>query len=293
MRLFLAGGISGNLKPYWQMVAGGEPEAMRIFIAGTNSRSELTAPVCGAQINEKEDKFVETLEKNITQKYNPYILESFYYADAVTEKLLPFFGDFLLDSGAYTFMMNSKTAIDWDEYIKRYADFIVRNDVKKFFELDIDSIVGYEKVLEYRETLEKLTGRKCIPVWHSNRGLEEFTKTCKEYDYVAVGGIVGKDYPKEAFKYFPWFIREAHKYGAKIHALGFTQIAQLPKFHFDSVDSTAWTCGNRYGYLQRFNGSGFDKVPAPPGKRLADPRKVAVHNFIEWCKYQKYAETNL
>lgn len=84
-------------------------------------------------------------------------------------------------------MTNSHTRLNWDEYLERYADFIVRNNVKKFFELDIDSIVGYEKVLQFRNKLEKLTNRPCIPVWHENRGKDEFIRMSQQYSYVSIG----------------------------------------------------------------------------------------------------------
>ena len=97
-----------------------------------------------------------------TEKYfkKAYILQSFYYADSFTEKyIIPNVADFLLDSGAFTFIRNAKTHIDWDEYVERYADFINRNNVEKYFELDIDSVVGYKQVLKYRDKLEKLTNK--------------------------------------------------------------------------------------------------------------------------------------
>ena len=106
----------------------------------------------------------------IIRKHRPYILESFYYVDEDTERLLPYFGDFLLDSGAFTFMQNAKSHVNWNDYIEKYADFINRNDIHKFFELDIDSVIGYSKVKEFRKTLERLTGKQCIPVWHKSRG---------------------------------------------------------------------------------------------------------------------------
>lgn len=225
--------------------------------------------------------------------HRPFILESFYYVDEDTERLLPLFGDFLLDSGAFTFMQNRKSRVEWDEYIERYAAFIKRNKIKKYFELDIDSVVGYEDVKKYRSKLEKLVGYPSIPVWHKSRGIEEWRKMADEYDYIAIGGIVSGEITKDQYRAFPKMIQEAHKRKAKVHGLGFTNLALLPKVHFDSVDSTAWTTGNRFGFVYQFNGKTMVKIDVPNGKRLADPRKVALINYTEWIKFQKYAEDHL
>lgn len=255
---------------------------MKVFLAGANGKNKILAQML--------------LKENQEQKCLPYILESYYYADSETERLIPYMKDFLLDSGAYTFMQNSKNHVDWDEYIEKYADFIVRNKVKKYFELDIDSVVGYEKVIEFRKRLERLTGVQPIPVWHTGRGTKEFAKHSKEYPYVAIGGLVGtgkSEYARKYWKFFPWFIKTAHENNAKIHALGFTSLDGIRQFHFDSVDSTAWTCGNRYGYVYRFTGNDMSKIDAPKNHRLIDTRRAAQHNFDEWVKFQKWADTHL
>lgn len=213
--------------------------------------------------------------------------------DENTERLLPYFGDFLLDSGAFTFMQNSKSHVNWTDYIEKYAEFVRRNNIRKYFELDIDSIVGYQKVLEYRRILENFVGWPCIPVWHKSRGIKEFSKMCDEYGYAAIGGIVAREIKPEHYSAFPAMIKEAHKRGCKLHGLGFTSLEWLPKCHFDSVDSTAWTTGNRFGFIYQFNGKTMAKHDAPEGKRLADGRKVALINYTEWLKFQKYAETHL
>lgn len=230
---------------------------------------------------------------NTVKKWKPYILESFYYADQDTEKLMPYFGDFLLDSGAFTFMQGKGKKVDWDDYIERYAAFIRKNKVTKYFELDIDSVVGYEKVKEYRDKLERAVGWQCIPVWHKSRGVQEYKRHCEEYPYVAIGGYVIKELKPKDYAAFPSMIDYAHKNKAKIHCLGFTKLEALKQYHFDSVDSTAWTAGNRFGYIYQFNGNTMIKHNCPKGKRLADSRKVALINYIEWIKFQRYAETNL
>lgn len=229
----------------------------------------------------------------IIRTHRPYILESFYYVDEDTERLLPYFGDFLLDSGAFTFMQGTKGHTNWEEYVDRYAAFIKRNNVKKYFELDIDSVVGYEEVKRLRKLLEAKAERPCIPVWHKSRGMEEYRRMCDEYPYVAIGGIVSKEIKPEQYGAFPSMIKEAHKRGAKIHGLGFTNLSWLPRCHFDSVDSTAWTTGNRFGFLYKFDGRTMKKIPAPKNSRIGKPREAALINYTEWIKFQKYAEVNL
>lgn len=182
--------------------------------------------------------------------------------------------------------------MNWNEYIEKYADFVKRNNIQKYFELDIDSIVGFDAVLEIRKKLENLTGTKPIPVWHKSRGIERFRRDAADYPYVALGGIAIKEFSRNEYPLFTAFINEAHKYGAKIHGLGFTNLEGIKKYHFDSVDSTSWVSGNRFGAVYYFDGSTMKKINKQPGKRVKT-NQVAIHNFIEWKKFSKYAERNL
>ena len=99
----------------------------------------------------------------LKEKTDIAILESFYYANALTIKEIHTTSRFLLDSGAFTFMNSAKKKVDWNDYTDKYIDFINRHKVSRFFELDLDSIIGYTKVLKLRNRLEQGTGRKCIP----------------------------------------------------------------------------------------------------------------------------------
>ena len=241
-----------------------------------------------------------TVEKKMTengiaegQMYNGvYILQSFYYCNAYTEKvIIPNCKSFMLDSGAFTFMASKKNKqADWVEYIERYASFITRNNVDMFFELDIDNIVSCECVLEYRELLEEMTGKKCIPVWHKSRGQEEYTKICKEYPYVAIGGIATKEISKSEYPMLAELINIAHENGAKVHGLGFTSLSGIRKYPFDSVDSTTWTIGNRFGVMFEFNGNTIVRHTKKEGQVCTDNRILAHNNFCEWTKFQKYMD---
>lgn len=227
------------------------------------------------------------------------ILESFYYCrdNDWLPRLLPHLGDFMLDSGAFTFMYG-KDRVDWDKYTEDYAAWINQHKIEKFFELDIDSVVGLKEVERLRAKLERLTSRQPIPVWHITRGMDYFFASARDYPYVALGGIVGEKKSSARYKTyqksFPWFIQKAHEAGAKIHGLGYTSIEGLKIYHFDSVDSTAWLYGNRGGYLYKFNPKtgNMDKICAPAGHRLKST-EAAKWNFNEWIKFQKYAEKYL
>ena len=250
---------------------------MRIFLAG------------GATVIEQNIKRGNA-GKEIYNNAN--ILQSFYYAKDYDEKIvIPNCKDFMLDSGAFTFMQGKSGKVDWDDYVNRYADFINRHSIKKFLELDIDNLVGFKEVIKLRNKLEEKTERKPIPVWHKSRGLEQFKKDAEQYPYVAIGGIVTKEKLPKDYSVFTALINEAHKRGAKIHGLGFTNLKGLPKYHFDSVDSTAWVSGNRFGAVYFFDGKTMKKVEKPPGKRVVT-WKTGLHNFEEWKKFGLYAETH-
>ena len=293
MKIFLAGGgVSGNLREFWQRV-------MKIYLASLVSSGHLKD-----HIRESMSKFIGDGDNPIADNFvrdvklsKMSILESFYYLRK-NEKfmtLVKHFGTFLLDSGAFTFMSGShKGGINWDEYVEEYAAFINRWNVQLFFELDIDSVVGLTEVERLREKLEALTGKKPIPVWHRNRGKEYFIKMCENYPYVALGGIVTKEIDRKKYETaFPWFIKTAHDHKCKIHGLGYTTVANLKKYHFDSVDSTAWLYGNRGGYLYKFNPrTGLLEQLGKEGCRLKS-REGAVNNFNEWVKFGKYAENHL
>ena len=245
---------------------------MKIFLAGTYA----------------EEKNLESVSKS------KYLLESFYYIKPWQTELIHKTEMFLLDSGAFTFMQNNKTHTDWNEYLERYANFINENNIDYFFELDIDSVIGYENVLKLRSRLESLTNKQCIPVWHTSRGKQDFIITCEKYPYVAIGGIAIKSIKPHQYKYFTWFIDEAHKRNTQIHGLGFTNVSKLEQYHFDSVDSTRWNCA-RFGRLEYFDGKTIRAIDKrKDGKKLVGRKNndIMKFTFEEWCKFQEYADTH-
>lgn len=236
--------------------------------------------------------YTQGIYNEVINAGNVSMLQSFVDANRGMEELIPKLESFMLDSGAFTFLNNCKSNVDWNAYIEKYADFINRNNVELFFELDIDAIVGYERVLELRKKLESLTGKQSIPVWHRSRGKAEYLRHCSEYSYVAIGGIAIKEIKPSEYNVFPYLIEEAHKRGAKVHGLGFTHTDKLRKYRFDSVDSSTWTVSARFGRVFKFSGTGIDTYSSPENCRV-DGKKAAVDSFKEWVKFQQYAKLNL
>ena len=222
-----------------------------------------------------------------------YLLESFEY---LNDEKMKAYGkhNFLLDSGAFTFMNKKSGNVDWDEYIDRYAKFVAKHDIKHFFELDIDSIVGLAEVERLRMILEKKSNKKCIPVWHKSRGLEYWKKMCEDYNYIAIGGIVTREIKPSEHKIFTPLLKIAKENNCKVHGLGYTNLKGVKKYPFYSVDSTSWISGQKFLNMMQYVGNGNFVTHRPKeGQRGINPKKRLQYNFNEWIKFQKYAEHNL
>ena len=255
---------------------------MEIYLAGTSSYSKFM--------------FAEDSPGRVAlEKYKPNLLESFATMGKDVEfvrEIAP--SNFMLDSGAFSYMNGQPTdKVDWDEYVSRYIDYINQKDVKLYYELDIDSIVGYDRVLEIRKHIENNTNTPPIPVWHKSRRVDEFKKMCKDYDYVAIGGFVTQEIKKTEYDKIPALINYAHKCNCKIHGLGFTSAKWLQILHFDSVDSTGWLSGTKFKGCYKFNGVELTKIPLSDNLRIKDYKSLGTHNFIEWCKFIEYARRHL
>ena len=231
-----------------------------------------------------------------------YLLSSFWehktgkYGEYVSQK------KHILDSGAFS-AINDKTGkyknFDWDSYVKKYIEFIKHTNQKLFFELDIDCVVGLKKVEYYRKQIEDAIGIAPIVCWHSNRGADYWIKCCEEYPYVALGTTTASGAGKKIRanpKILHWFINHAHKNNAKIHGLGFTSTPMLKELRFDSVDSTTWNVGGKFGKICQFSDDWTEcrqNRPKHLNNHRAKTKELNLYNFEQWVRFQKYAEYNL
>ena len=127
---------------------------MRVYLAGDVYLREILAS--------KTDKELSDL----------YFLRTFASKEPW---FMPYYGkckDTILDSGAFTFMAGKDgNAVDWEEYIERYAGFIKATGVKHFIELwSIQEMVGTKFTLEsgarmvYDKVAEAYSDAKWISV---------------------------------------------------------------------------------------------------------------------------------
>lgn len=220
------------------------------------------------------------INENI-EKYN-YNLMSFYYINKkynIAKCIRDKSKEILIDSGAHSFQKGKK--VDWDKYTEQYAEFIKQFDkpnVIGYFEMDVDNIIGYEKVLELRKVLEKVSD-KIIPVWHKNRGIEEYKKMCQDYagKIIAITGFKNEDIKDDQYL---MFLKYAKKYNCKVHCLGMTRKKVLDKVPFNYVDSSSWKQKSIYGQIDK------NKVSKEFSK--TNRWRVMLENYKIGMQMQKY-----
>lgn len=183
------------------------------------------------------------------------------------------------------------------EYTKEYAKFIESYDDKKvvgFFEMDVDNIIGYDKVLELRKILERVSD-KIIPVWHINRGINDYRKMCEQYAgrVVSITGFKNKDIKDEQYIQF---LKYAWKHNCKVHCLGMTRKEVLNKVPFDYVDSSSWLQEVVYGNIYNPKTGKKQKVSREQSRVNREQcyllnykagMKMQEDYYFKWRKYEK------
>lgn len=233
----------------------------------------------------KRNKNVEIAKECLKDKKKLlYNLMSFFYIKQRKDDIAELIRDnselVIIDSGAHSFQFGKK--VDWDSYTQEYANFIKKFDrpnVVGYFEMDVDNIIGYDKVLELRKVLESVSD-KIIPVWHPNRGIDEYKKMCQDYHdkVIAIGGFRGTDIKDSQYL---MFLKYAKKYNCKVHCLGMTRKDILDKIPFDFVDSSSWAQNAIYGRIVNKG-----KVSLEYSKKNRE--RCFVENYLQGMKMQEY-----
>lgn len=221
-----------------------------------------------------------------------YALISFAYIGSITKKEIATFDDFMMDSGAFTFMATQQDATEkeLEGFFEKYIHYLKENKVKHFAEMDIDPLIGYDKVKQWRKRLEREIGRQCIPIWHHSRGKEDFERMCQEYDYAGIGGIVTREPVAKKKKLFPELNKRAKQLGCRLHGMGYTPAIGLKESRFYSVDSASFASAERFGFIYEFDRGRLVSRKRQPNERFKDRKALRGHSILQWIEYQKEAD---
>lgn len=201
----------------------------------------------------------------------------------------------LIDSGAHTFLDDKKSLYAskgvefWEEYIGKYLEWAENNKEHIFaiVELDLQVLVGREKVAEWRENyfkpFESETGIPVIYVWHGIDGITGWEELCMRNAYVGFSWLETSKtlMDKDISKMFS----VARKYNALVHGFGCTGLRPLIKYPFRSVDSTTWLVGSQYGEVSYFDGRRLIRLKKVQWKRAY--KKKLINLGANWDLAEK------
>jgi len=174
----------------------------------------------------------------------------------------------IVDSGAHSFFTASNISgiavtakrkttaseLDPDEYVKQYIKWVQDNynNFDYFIELDIQDIVGYDKVKQWRKLFDKAgVADKIMYVYHSSNTWGEFQEmvdTVKSR-YIGIEGY-RSNLPKLPYNRF---IKYCYDRKVKIHGFAMIKRKDLLKYPFYSVDSSTWQGVHRFGKVIVFD----------------------------------------
>lgn len=154
--------------------------------------------------------------------------------------------DIFLDSGAFS-MMSRGVEIDIEEYIefvqtyKKYLSVYANLDVIN----DPIATMKNQKIMEEH-------GLEPLPTYHADTPIKYLYKLLDKYEYIAIGGTVGKSTDERIIIYDRVFDIITSKNGepsCKIHGFGITTPDLMLRYPFYSVDSTSWIKSAMYGNI--------------------------------------------
>lgn len=181
-------------------------------------------------------------------------LLSFWYwrnrdLDAVLggEGLTPGETPIFADSGAFS-AATSGVTIDREEYaawLRRWGHWFTTY-------ANLDTIGDPEATWVNQQWFED-RGLSPLPVVHGGTDWAWLEHYAERYRYIGLGGLARKDIP--ATQYMPWVIECFRRAGpdVRFHGFGVTDWRAMSALPWESVDSTTWKAGHRFGRLVVFS----------------------------------------
>jgi hypothetical protein len=153
--------------------------------------------------------------------------------------------DLMIDSGAY-----SAWKIGEEVTLDGYCRFLEGLPFRPWRYLQLD-VVGDADATMANFLKMRAMGFDPIPVFTRGAPLDHFTAYRQMSDLVAIGGLVQT---KGNGGFVAGVMKAAD--GHKLHLLGFKKSEYLKFFKPYSCDSTNWTRGGRYGWIDVYRGAG-------------------------------------
>lgn len=229
----------------------------------------------------------------------PYILFSFYtlkkYSDITPHmQLMKRAAISILDSGAFSFLYGAGKNEDTDltAYIADYIKTVKGYGIKNYIELDLDGKYNLATINSLRKEMEKKIGWPAIPCWHVSRGKEELLKLAREYDYIAIGGLV-RAKREEIINAVVTTLRGESKI-PKIHLMGVHEKKYFNSI-FYSCDSSEALAGIRGGRIVRFSQGDFysvrnnNRLPYKTAVKLSIEAQIAAAKYYDERHYGEKA----
>ncbi len=158
----------------------------------------------------------------------------------------PIVDNYFLDSGAYSaWSMGKKISL------KKFIQFIQENLPKLTTYAALDVIGDPEATLRNQDIMED-HGLDPLPTFHYGDDLKYLHMYCQQYDYIALGGLVGRG----KTLIYPWLQKVFSLYPEqRFHGFGVTDINLLKAYPWYSVDSTSYLSGGKFGQIYNNDGT--------------------------------------
>ena len=148
--------------------------------------------------------------------------------------------DIMLDSGAFSAFTRG-VKINIDDYIA----YIKEHGFKVYASLDV---IGNAEESKRNNEYMRSKGLVPIPAYHYGEDESYLEFYCKNYPYIALGGVAQLRTPTRVMKWLDNCFSVIKNYKTiKIHGFAITSPRLMKRYPFYSVDSTGWLQGGIFG----------------------------------------------
>tara|TARA_R110000787_G_scaffold251361_1_gene356847 strand:- start:158 stop:1012 length:855 start_codon:yes stop_codon:yes gene_type:complete len=160
------------------------------------------------------------------------------------------------DSGLFSLMFGAYKGNHDKKFLDKYYDKLIEFTTKysqgaTIVEMDTQKVLGVESAWEYREKMQSDVSNRIINVFHLEDGAKGLDRLIEFSNYLAISvPELRKLHKKNHLVKLANYIKN-RKPEIDIHLLGYTEKKTMRELNFcSSCDSTSYTSGVRYGFIQ-------------------------------------------